>query len=39
VRIYSDFDGVNRIQFRDDIDDKFRAIRAELNAAGLVKTT
>lgn len=39
VRIYSDFDGVNRIQFRDDIDDKFRQIRAELAASGLAKAT
>ena len=39
VRIYSDFDGVNRIQFRDDVDEKFRAIRAELEAAGLIKTS
>jgi predicted nucleotide-binding protein len=37
VKIYSDFDGVNRIQFRDDVDDKFRAIRAELEASNLIK--
>lgn len=37
VRIYSDFDGVNRIQFRDDVDDKFRAIRAELEVSGLIE--
>ena len=36
VKIYSDFDGVNRIQFRDDVEDKFRAIRAELKASGLI---
>jgi hypothetical protein len=36
VKIYSDFDGVNRIQFRDDVEDKFRAIRAELEALGLI---
>ncbi|PYL75127.1 MAG: hypothetical protein DMF26_08990, partial [Verrucomicrobia bacterium] len=30
VKIYSDFEGVNRIHFRDDVEDKFRAIRAEL---------
>lgn len=37
VKIHSDFDGVNRIQFRDDVEDKFRAIRAELEASGLVQ--
>jgi hypothetical protein len=37
VKIYSDFDGVNRIQFREDIDDKFRAIRAELEASRLIR--
>jgi predicted nucleotide-binding protein len=36
VRIYSDFDGVNRIHFRSDIEDKFRAIGIELQAAGLI---
>jgi predicted nucleotide-binding protein len=36
VRIYSDFDGVNRIQFRDDVHDKFRNIKTELEAAGLI---
>jgi hypothetical protein len=39
VRIYSDFDGVNRVQFQENVDDKFRAIRGELNAAGLVNRT
>jgi len=38
VKIYSDFDGVNRIQFRDDVEDKFRAIRAELKASGLISS-
>lgn len=36
VKIYSDFDGVNRIQFRDDVRDEFRNIQTELAAAGLV---
>jgi hypothetical protein len=36
VKIYSDFDGVNRIHFRDDVEDKFRAIRAELEASDLI---
>jgi hypothetical protein len=39
VKIYSDFDGVNRIQFRSDVDDKFRQIRAELAISGLIKIT
>jgi predicted nucleotide-binding protein len=38
VKIYSDFDGVNRIQFCDDVEDKFRAIRAELKASGLISS-
>jgi CAP12/Pycsar effector protein, TIR domain len=38
VKTYSDFDGVNRIQFRDDVEDKFRAIRAELRASGLISS-
>jgi hypothetical protein len=37
VKIYSDFDGVNRIHFRSDIEDKFRAIRTELEAAQLIQ--
>jgi len=36
VKIYSDFEGVNRIHFRDDVEDKFRAIRAELEASDLI---
>jgi predicted nucleotide-binding protein len=36
VKIYSDFDGVNRVHFRDDVEDKFRAIRAELQASSLI---
>jgi hypothetical protein len=36
VQIYSDFDGVNRIHFRSDVEDKFRAIRTELEAARLI---
>ena len=36
VKILSDFDGVNRIHFRDDVEDKFRAIRGELEASGLI---
>jgi len=37
VKIYSDFDGVNRIHFRSDVEDKFRAIRTELEAARLIR--
>jgi predicted nucleotide-binding protein len=37
VKIYSDFDGVNRIHFQSDVEDKFRAIRAELEAAQLIR--
>ena len=37
VKIYSDFDGINRIQFRCDVNEKFLLIRAELEAARLVK--
>ena len=36
VKIHSDFDGVNRIPFRDDVEDKFRAIQSELEASGLL---
>jgi hypothetical protein len=36
VKIYSDFDGVNRIQFQSDVQDKFRGIQAELEAARLI---
>jgi len=36
VKIHSDFDGVNRIHFGSDVEDKFRRIRAELEAADLV---
>jgi predicted nucleotide-binding protein len=36
VKIYSDFEGVNRVQFHSDVHDKFRNIQAELEAAGLV---
>lgn len=36
VKIYSDFEGVNRIEFRDDVGDKFGRIQAELEAAGLI---
>jgi hypothetical protein len=36
VKIYSDFDGVNRIHFRSDVEDKFRAIQTELEAARLI---
>jgi hypothetical protein len=36
VQIYSDFDGVNRIHFQSDVEDKFRAIRTELQAAQLI---
>ncbi|MGC1481659.1 MAG: nucleotide-binding protein [Chthoniobacterales bacterium] len=36
VRIHSDFDGVNRVQFRDNIGEKYREIQAEMKAAKLV---
>lgn len=36
VKIYSDFDGVNRIQFSGNVRDKFRDIQAELEAAQLI---
>jgi Predicted nucleotide-binding protein containing TIR-like domain len=36
VKIHSDFDGVNRIQFQSDVEDKFRSIQAELQAARLI---
>jgi hypothetical protein len=36
VKIYSDFEGVNRIQFRENIEDKYRSIQAELEEAGLI---
>lgn len=36
VRIYSDFDGVNRIPFKENVRDKFWDIKKELDAAGLI---
>ena len=36
VKIHSDFDGVNRIHYQTDVDDKFRSIQAELHAASLI---
>lgn len=36
VKIYSDFEGVNRIQFSGDVRDKHRDIQAELKAAHLI---
>jgi hypothetical protein len=36
VKIHSDFDGVNRIQFQNNVEDKFRSIQAELEAARLI---
>ena len=36
VKIYSDFDGVSQIQFRDDVREKFSNIKKELEAAGLI---
>jgi predicted nucleotide-binding protein len=36
VKIHSDFDGVNRISYQSDVDDKFRRIQAELEAARLI---
>ena len=35
TEIYSDFDGVNRIQFRSDVDDKFKKIRGGIGSVGL----
>jgi predicted nucleotide-binding protein len=37
VKIHSDFEGVNRIQFLTDVEDKFRAIGRELEAARLIQ--
>lgn len=36
VRIHSDFEGVNRIEFHSDVEDKFRKIQTELQASGLI---
>ena len=36
TKIHSDFDGVNRIEFKEDIGDKFRQMKSELEAAGMV---
>ena len=36
VKIHSDFDGVNRIQFQNNVEDKFRNIQSELEAARLL---
>ncbi len=36
VSIYSDFDGVNRVQFANDVRDKYRAIQGEFEAAKLL---
>ncbi len=36
VKVHSDFDGVNRVQFQNDVEDKFRGIQAELQAARLI---
>lgn len=36
TQIYSDFDGVSRIQFRDDVQDSFVKIKSELEAARLI---
>jgi predicted nucleotide-binding protein len=37
TRIHSDIDGVSRIQFRDNIEDKILQIKNELEACGLIK--
>ena len=34
--IYSDFDGVSRVQYREDVKDAFLQIQTELKASGLV---
>lgn len=36
TKIHSDFDGVNRVEFKEDIGDKFRQIENELEAAGVL---
>lgn len=36
TQIHSDFDGVSRIQFRENVEDKFLDIQKELNACGLI---
>lgn len=36
TQIHSDIDGVSRIQFRDNVEEKFLQIQSELNACGLI---
>jgi CAP12/Pycsar effector protein, TIR domain len=36
VKIHSDFDGVNRIQFQSDVEEKFRSIQSELHESRLI---
>lgn len=36
TKIHSDIDGVSRIQFRDNVEDKYLEIQRELAAAGLI---
>ena len=36
AEIHSDFDGVNRVEFKENLEDKFLAIQNELGAAGLL---
>ena len=36
TKIHSDLDGINRIEFRDDVNEKVVELRKELRAAGLV---
>jgi predicted nucleotide-binding protein len=37
--IHSDIDGVSRIQFRDNVEDKYLDIQRELEAAGMIEKT
>jgi predicted nucleotide-binding protein len=36
TKIHSDFDGISQHRFRDSVEEKFRDIQAELEAAGLI---
>jgi predicted nucleotide-binding protein len=36
AQIHSDFDGVSRIQFRDNVEEKFLEIQGELSVCGLI---
>jgi predicted nucleotide-binding protein len=37
TRIYSDFDGVSRIEFREDVREAFRQLQAELRATSIIE--